>query len=310
MENIQIFPTRKRVVLNDKATKVLFNLTPEQFAKMINGGSRRIVEKKNYKKKGAVKSGYRLETADNYINIAPLDEYDRDIFDVVISEYDNGNRVLSLAMIQRALSGKVGDPNKYHSAYQKDPDNNNIKFDKYSTADIRKSLIKMMCTIYDADILKAYEELDYDGADKVTKAPILPGKICQVTLNGVPTEVFILTDESPLYKLAKIKGQILTYDVTPLDIPNQNNTKLVTMLKNCSFRRVNEIKQHSKQLKPILTLDDIFKKCRINDASKLVKQRAREYLDKFFAHLQAKGEIKFFEWTKKGNKFYSIKFTF
>ena len=61
---------------------------------------------------------------------------------------------------------------------------------------------------------------------------------------------------------------------------------------------------------PTITLDDIFKKCRITDKSKRVKQSARETIDKFFVHLQSKGVIKSFEWTKKGNKFYSVKFTF
>ena len=310
IENIQIFPSKKRVVLNDKATKILFNLTPEKFANLINGATRNIVEKKNHKKKSKVKSGYRLETADNYISIAPLDEYDRDVFDVAISEYEAGNRVISLAMIQRGLTGKAGDPNKKNSAYKTAPDKQDKKFDKDSTAEIRKALIKMMSTIYDTDILESFEELDYEGAEQVSKAPILPGKIKKVKLNGKVTEVFTITDESPLYTIAKIKGQILTYDADTLDIPNQNNTRLVTMLKNCSLRRVEEIKKHSKQLKPILTLDDIFKKCRIADASKSTKQDARITLDKFFAHLQTKGVIKSYEWAKKGNKFYSIKFTF
>ena len=119
-DNIQVYPTRKHITLNDKATKVLFNLTQEKLSELINGDHRNVVEKKNHKKKGTVKSGYRLETADNYINIAPLDEYDRAVFDVVISEYDKGNRVISLAMIQRALSGKTADQNNYNSAYNSD----------------------------------------------------------------------------------------------------------------------------------------------------------------------------------------------
>jgi hypothetical protein len=305
-DHIQIFPTRKRIVLNDKATRTLFSLTPEQFDRLINGNNRRIVEKKNYKKKGKIKSGYRLETSDNYINIAPLIEFDRDVFDAVISEFEAGNRVISLAMIQRALRGKAGKDN--HSAYTTDPDDDNKKIDRITIAEIRKSLIKMMCTIYDADILEAYTELKYEGAERVKKAPILPGEISEVKLNGRVIEVFVMTKESPLYTIAKIKGQILTYEAAPLDVPNQNNTKLVIMLKNYSLRRVNEIKQH--KMTATLTLDDIFSKCGIKDDSKRTKQHARETLDKFFAHLQSIGEIKSYEWTKNGNKFYSIKITY
>lgn len=50
---------------------------------------------------------------------------------------------------------------------------------------------------------------------------------------------------------------------------------------------------------PTLTLDDIFSKCRIKGATKITKQHACETLDKFFAHLQSKGEIKSYERVKK-----------
>ena len=61
---------------------------------------------------------------------------------------------------------------------------------------------------------------------------------------------------------------------------------------------------------PTLTLDDILKKARIEGKDIKIKNRAREYIVKFFEHLQAKGEIKSFELTKQGNKFYSVSFTF
>ena len=300
-DSIQLYPTKKRHSLNDKATKKLFYLTKETFSKLVKDKMKfSLVEKKKHKTKGELTSTFRLETADDYIAFEKLGEYARDVFDVMISEFEEGNRVISFAMIQRALRGKAGDD--YNSAYTSD------KEDKETTADIRKTLIILMCTIYNADILEAYEKLDYEGAEQVTKAPILPGKIKKVKLNGKVTEVFIMTDESPLYTIAKIKGQILTYDATPLDVPNQNNTVTVTKLKNYSYRRIVEIKQHYKNMQPILTLDDIFKKCETRD-EKRTRQHARETLDLFFSHLQDLGEIKSYEWTKKGNSFYSIKFT-
>lgn len=301
-DSIQMFPTKKRHSLNDKATKILFYLTKETFKKLVKEKKKYgVIEKKQHKKKGEITSTFRLETADDYVAFEKLGEYARDVFDVIISEFDEGNRVISLAMIQRALSGKTGVDK--HSAYTSD------KEDKETTAAIRKTLIKLMCTIFNADILDAFEELNYEGAEQVTKAPILPGKIKKVKLNGKVTEVFVMTDESPLYTIAKIKGQILTYDATPLDVPNQRNTVTVTKLKNYSYRRIVESKQHFKNMSPILTLDDIFTKCEIGE-SKRTRQHARDSLDLFFKHLQSKGEIKSYEWTKKGNKFYSIKFTF
>lgn len=74
------------------------------------------------------------------------------------------------------------------------------------------------------------------------------------------------------------------------------------------MNRIQEIKLH--HMTPTLTLDDIFKKCRIENSSRDTKMNARNSIEKFFAHLQDKVEIKSFEWTKKGNKFYSLKFKF
>ena len=72
--------------------------------------------------------------------------------------------------------------------------------------------------------------------------------------------------------------------------------------------RVQEIKLH--HLTPVITFDDVFKKCRIEDAERDKKADARKNIIKFFEHLKNKGEIKNFEVIKKRNFFYSIKFTY
>lgn len=298
-ENIQTYPAKTRVCLNDKATKNLFNLTEATYSKIMQGKRMGIVEKKKFKKQGKVKSGFKLQNENGYTYIAPLDEYERAVFDVCISEQEAGNRVISVNMIYRSLTGKIGEVAAVPS--------------KQQVIDIRQAADKLMCTIFDPDILSAFETLEYDGAEQIAKAPILAQKRTKTaTINGkqATEELIHFLDESPLYKISKIKKQILTYDAELLDVPNQHNSRLVIMLKNYTLRRVVECMKHFKQMKPILTLDDIFSKCRINDTTKIIKQRARECLDKFFAHLQNKGFIKSYEWTKKGNKFYSIKFSF
>ena len=306
MENnfIQVFPTRQRITLNDKATKLLFNLPPNWYETMINQGKRQgVIEKRNHKKHGKIKSAFSLSNEEGYTQILPLDEYDRAVFDVFVSEFENGNRVLTLPMIQRALSGKIGEVGVIPYKDQR--------------AAILESIGKLRHTDYNDDILDAYKKLGYIDKDeeeeikeKIKKAPVLATKQTSKIINGQKTDIFYILDEPPLLTNAKLKKQILTYDAELLDVPDQNNTKLIVMLKNYSLRRVLESKAHSKQLKPTLTLDDIFSKCRIADKPNVIKLRAREYIDDFFKHLQSKGVIKSFQWTKKGNKFYSIEFTF
>ena len=301
-DNVQIFPTTKRISLNDKATKLLFNLPPDWYYQMILQKKKQgVIEKKNHKKHGKIKSRFSISNEEGYTQILPLDEYDRAVFDVCISEYEEGNTVISLAMIQRGLSGKNATA-----------EDGGARAYKNQRAAILQSLGKLRHTDYNAEILEAFKILGYDDgtAEKIVVAPVLATKQTCKTINGQKTDLFYILDESPVLKQAKLKGQILTYDADLLDVPEQNNTRLVVMLKNYTLRRVLECKQHSRQMKPILTIEDIFEKCRITDAHLEIKRRARDYLDKFFAHLQSNGVIKSYEFTKKGRTFYSIKFTF
>ena len=297
--NIQIFPSTQRLELNDKATKILFNLTAELYAQMIQkNASVNIVEKKNHKKRGKIKSSFSIQNANGYTQIVELSEFDRAVFAVCISEYFNGNQYTTPAIILRDLTGKVGKAAE------------GVKLYPEQRTAILQSIDKLMFTAFDPDIIDAFEKLNYnDGtAEKIVKATLLPCKRVQKTINGQKADVIYFTDKSPLLKIAQLKGQILRYNVSLLDVPNQNNTPLVITLKNYILRRVMEIKKH--KMTPSLTFDDIFKKARITDKTNMVKSRAREYVEEFFKHLQTKGEIKSFELIKKGNKFHCVTFTF
>ena len=304
IDNINIYPTRQRIDLNDKATKNLFNLTPDKFEKLVKQGATfGVVEtKRKNKKTGKIEkivSGYTLTAEKGFTFIAPLGEYERALLNVCVSEYDNGAEYITLAALQRGLAGKNCDTKDHRNAPYKD-----------QSTRLNQALDMLMACQYDPDILEVFEKLDYEGAENIQKAQILPAERLEKIVGGKKIEVIHFLGESPLAKIAKAKKQILTYDAELLDVPNQQNTPLIIMLKNYSLRRVLESIKHKKQFKPILTLDDIFKKCRIENAHREIKRRAREYLEEFFKHLQSKGVIKSFEFIKKGNKFYAVKFTF
>ena len=94
IETIVIYPSRQRIELNDKATKQLFNLTPEKFAKLVKGAPFGIVEtKKKNKKSGKIEtiiSGYTLVTAAGFTFVATLDEYERAVLNVCVTEKRRG----------------------------------------------------------------------------------------------------------------------------------------------------------------------------------------------------------------------------
>ena len=51
IKNVQVYPATKRVELNDKATKIIFNLTAETYRQLVEQRIKaNVTEKKNHKK--------------------------------------------------------------------------------------------------------------------------------------------------------------------------------------------------------------------------------------------------------------------
>ena len=108
--------------------------------------------------------------------------------------------------------------------------------------------------------------------------------------------------------IARVKKQIITYPVALRDIPYQNNTTLIIILKSYVIRRVLEIKLHS-QLTPAITFDDIFNHCELPYANRWQKQDVRKITVGILENLKSAEIIQNFELTKKGDTFYSISIT-
>lgn len=299
LQNVHFKPTRIRVELNDKVTKRYFNFDPETYDFLINrNGKFNIVEKKNHKKHGKVKTPTSICNAEGYSNVKPLTEFDRAVLCAIIAEQLAGNRYTTVNIIFRALVGKVAESGVSPSVNQRDA--------------IRNSVEKLMFTQISADVAKSFEILKYDNGDeiKIKKSAILPACLIDAKINGQVIEDVIFFDrESPLWMIANAKHQIVRYDASLLDVPNMNNTPLIISIKNYVMRRICEIKLH-KQLAPTLTFDDIFKKCRIDTASPKVKFDARNIITRFFEHLRSKNFIDDFSVVKlHGKKFHSVTFS-
>lgn len=295
--NAQIYPAKFRVSTNDKLTKETFNLSEEEFAEMNNGETYHLVEKKKHKKVGKIRSSFRVFTGAGYINKEPLDEYDRDVLDACISNWIAGNRYITPAMIYRFITGKVNHNDKSIANPTKD-----------QIVKILRSIQKLMTTTVSSDMTDVCKNLKYnDGNPFKLCSTVLPACYIEATINGQDATVILFDRQSPLLDSAVVKNkQLLTYPAYLIDVPNQNNTESVIKIKNYSLRRIVEIIKHNLTSK--LTLDDILNKCGINATDKRTKQHARECLEKFFNHLAEIGLLTSFEWEKKGNKIYAIKF--
>ena len=305
-QNIQLYPAKVRIVPNCKLAKVTSNLKQSSYSKLINGKNAGIVEKKKLKKHGELVSTFTITNADGYGGTDPLSFFDYSVVSVCDSTIAEGNGCITFAMILRALTGKTKSTSG---------GTHNGEINKDQRAAIMESVIKLMQTTIKVDNSKVNEALGYEG-EKIIIRQILSAHIETTKINGQVVEdvVYFHKDEngetikSPFFEVADQRNQIIRYDTELLDVPNQNNSPLVITLKNYVMLRVMEIKKH--KMTPTLTLDDIFKKARIENKDRKTKQRAREYVDEFLKHLQEKSVIKSFEWTKKRNKFYGVSFTF
>ena len=293
-ENVQIYPARIRIVPNSKLVKNVCNLSGAAYDRAINGTERKIVETRNHKKFGKVKTPYKL--SNNGDNTEPLDEFDRAVLSVCVSEMEAGNRYTTPSIIFRGLTGKIGRGDAEPSANQR--------------AAIMTSLLKLMGTLIWIDDEDTNEKLKYESTDVSRKwRNILYAKIDEKTINGQDATVVYFICESPLWTIADARNQVIRYDASLLDVPHQQNTRMNITIKNYVMNRVMEIKLH-KQLAPTLTFADIFEKTRITNASRKTKMDARNAVKTFFDHLQAKGVITTFTIIKKGASDHAVTFTY
>lgn len=300
LKSIQIYPSKVRIEPNDKMARSLFNWDDVSYNALMQGAKGSIVEKKNHRKHGEIKTPIKLGNDTGYGNGDPLTEFDRAVLSVCISEFAVGNAYTTPAIIFRALIGKVGEIGIH-------PMKNQAKA-------IESSIDKLMFTKFDADATESFEQLKYTNGDeiKIKKSSLLPAYVVDAKINGQELKDIIFFDrESPIFTLANLKNQIVRYDTSLLDVPgNQQNTPRIITVKNYVMRRVCEIKLH--KMTPVITFDDIFKKCRMEDASRQSKLDARNVILTFFEHLKAQNFIKSYDIKKadSGNRFYGFSLTF
>ena len=286
-------PSRIRVEINDKLAKVIFKLSDEGTGELLSGDTFSIVEKRS-KKFGEITTAYKILNAAGYQILRPFTMFDRFVLAVCISEWIKGNRYTTVAIIYRALTGKIGRSDAKPSITQRKA--------------IIESLEILMSRIIDYGAEDICQIMDYNNGNPfVGKAPLLPAAYIDFSaVSGDSDTLIFFTDEPPLLKMAQIKKQLVSYDATLLDMPGQN-TPMNIASKNYTMLRIQEIILH-KQLTPTITFADVFKKLRIENASNKTKMDVRNTMIAFFEHLKTEGVVKSFEVVKHGNTFYGIKF--
>lgn len=291
----KIRPSRTRVEINDKLAKVIFKLSDEDSEDLLKGETYQIVEKRNLKGHGEILTAFKILNEAGYQVTRPFTLFDRFVLSVCISEWLAGNRYTTVAIIYRALTGKIGRSDAEPSVTQRKA--------------IIESLEILMSRIVDYGAEEVCSVMGYNNGNPFYgKGALLPASYIDFSaLNGDSDTLIFFTAEPPLLTMAQAKRQLISYDARLLDTSKQQNTLMNIAAKNYTMLRIQEIILH-RQLTPTITFLDVFKKLRIENAHSEVKRRVREFMLVFFEHLKSKGIVKSFEVRKHGNTFYGIKF--
>lgn len=298
MKNVQIYPAKVLLVPNFKLAKNIRNHDDNEYQKLLNGTKGGVIEKKNHgKARLDVVTTYKISTADDYDDSDPLSEFDRAVLSVCAANFELGNKDVSIGIIYRGLTGKTGSnaipyPNQY--------------------AAIKSSIQKLMSTIIEINDIDTIKALGYGNRTQgIVGSAILPAHYVETsTLNGQDILTVHFDRESPLMIIAKERKQILTFDSELFNVPHQQNTVMNITLKFYVMCRVQEIKLHRRSLRPILTINDIFTKCRINNVANKIKSDARDTVKVFLEHLKTQGVFKDYEPLMNGKRLHGFKLSF
>ncbi len=275
LKNVQIYPSTVRVECNDKVTKSVFSRTVEQYQNMMNSGlPAGVIEKKNHKKNGNLITSYTFQNSNGYGNQIPLDEFDRAVLSVCISELLAGNQYTTPDVIFRALIGRVSSEQRMHPTEKQ-------------VAMIEDAIDKLMFTQFDTDAAKAIEELKYSDSDELflEKSAILPCYRVKAVIGGHTVKAIFFDRESPHWIIADKKNQILRYASNLLYTGDHHNSRHKIAVTNYVLRRAMEIVYH-KNLTPSITFDDVFSKCRVDYASRKIISALRANILAIFHNLK------------------------
>ena len=292
--NVQIYPARERIELNDKITKTVFNLNSEVFEELTHGQTALgVTELKNHPKFGTVISYVQIFNSDGSVSNEPLNQFDRAVFNVLMSEKLSGNAATTPKVIFRGLTGKIA--------------HNDLKMYPNQQSAIMRSIIRLMSTAIRVDMTDACAKLGYNDGEPLKRTNnIFPCEIIEARVNGQDSTMIFFKDDSPLYETASAKNQILRYDPVWLNVAGVNNSPRNIAIKNYLMTRVMEILSH--RLAPTLTFKKIFEKCGLATAGVKAKFEARQVVIAFFDHLYELGVISEFDLRRAGTFYQSVTF--
>ena len=299
---------KKIIAPNDKATNKLFSLSEENFKEMIGNGKRiEIVEEKARKKTPEVITKIWLSVNKLIEELMPdrLDEFDRTVFNAIISEFFAGNEYTTPQRIYGLMS------------------NNNRVYSDDLMKKICASIKKMRTMLIKIDMTEFLEKQGENfrkthGFTKmIYEGYFLPAETIVGFYRNQCIWVLHFLAEPPLLKIAKMKNQLIYLSRELLTPPKTRATSTTVKVRNYLLKRVSEIKITNKatkkrvaKLSPTITFDDICRKIGLENPEPKQLFDIRKTAKRLLENLVEKGELKSYEFEKNGREFYGIKIKF
>lgn len=282
---------KKFIVPCDKLSSHPFDYPTDEYATIITNGEECECVEGTDKKGNEIVTPYWLSLVGEYLDTKPLTPFHREVLFTAISAYEQGYRVLTFKSTLNALTCS---------------DKTRVRPEQYAA--IKGAIDKLAFTRITVDLaplLKAYPNYKkrYTGKAELVST-LLPARYIEAEINGQKTLAVELLGESPLMTIAKIKKQVLTYDATPLAVPNQHQTENVMTIDNYLLRRVHLIK---RGVNPSILLETIYRNCGLADATRWQKQDARKIIADTLNHFKSESVIKNFEFEQQNGTYRNIK---
>lgn len=233
-----------------------------------------------------------------FLNENPrITEFDRAVYNAIISHYIAGNKIITSAMIYKAMSGK-----------QK----NNAKPSPQQIGAITKSIKKMGFMRLEIDATNEFKSRGISLNGEYIKKGFYEDYLINyskltVATCGEEISGYMINTRPILYNYASAVGQILTVPIEVLDVPPPDTEKNI-ILKNYLIRRIeicsNKFNHNKINFK---TID--FEKALyplVSAGSNQEKKRTRDAVIEMLKYWSEINYISNFDLVKKGKTFSSI----
>lgn len=280
-----------RVIVNDKVTKAVFNMTVEENQDLEK--YRSVSIDIDEKVKNAI-SNVIIKLVDEYTGRSNLTVFDKGVFCACISAQINGSNAISVNQIYRYLGGS---------------ETNTIP--NLMAKSIEDSLVRLMSCIVSVDCSQLARKSKYKFRKTFFRAPILPGTYEEGNINGKKIKVFRFYEDSPLFEIAEIKGQVLNVPLDAYKVENLNHTPRVVSIKEYVVQRVVEYQRakDKRHLSNFILFSEIFHAAEIDESNKLQRQTARNSIKAILDSLVDNHILDSYDFVLRGKHYHSIKFS-